>query len=470
MTESGTHSASNLWTVPECPFEIETSPRVLDDIRLAVVDAFFSLPRGGAEIGGVLLGRFQPGRLTVTGYAPLDCEHAFGPSFTLSPPDETRLRGLLAEHTHGTDGARPVGWYHSHTRSEIFLSDADIKIHNQYFPERWQVALVIRPHTFQPARIGYFFREADGSIHAAASYQEITLDAMQIRQVPTGKPTAAPVDQPPTRRWRPEPTPVELEPELDLHAVPAAATPAPLLKAAAPPPVVAVPDPTPEDVPEAAPRTSMDLPAPQFLSAAPPPSRRWVAILAIGVVLGAGAAGFQTRQAWLPRVMSAVNPAPVAPAPSPALGLNVIDRDGQLQITWDGNSRALEQAPDAMLEISDGPTPQAIQLDAAHLRAGSFAYARQTDKVDVKLIVHQTKGPDVREVTSFLGKLPEHKPVEDPEAKVQRDELAKEAAKLKLDLNWQTIKTKKLEKDLQSMREEMHQQQLKRLNNQLPDK
>src|SRR6516162_3893110 len=105
------------WSAPECPFTIEYSPRILDDIRLTVVDAFFSLPRGGAEIGGILLGDYRPGRLAITGYAALDCEHAYGPSFTLSPPDEARLKTLLAQHAGGADGMRPVGWYHSHTRS-----------------------------------------------------------------------------------------------------------------------------------------------------------------------------------------------------------------------------------------------------------------------------------------------------------------------------------------------------------------
>ena len=129
MTESGTDSTILTWSVPECPFTIETSARVLDDIRLTVMDAFFSLPRGGAEIGGILLGTFHNGRLVITDYAALDCEHAYGPSFTLSPPDEERLTRLLAAHANDPGGARPVGWYHSHTRSEIFLSDADLKIH-----------------------------------------------------------------------------------------------------------------------------------------------------------------------------------------------------------------------------------------------------------------------------------------------------------------------------------------------------
>jgi hypothetical protein len=37
-------------------------------------------------------------------------------------------------------------------------------------------------------------------------------------------------------------------------------------------------------------------------------------------------------------------------------------------------------------------------------------------------------------------------------------------------MNAQAAKTRKLEKEVESMREEMRQQQLRRLNNQVPDK
>src|SRR6185436_11063246 len=109
------------WTVTECPFTIEYTLQVVDDIRLAVVDAFFSLPRGGVEIGGILLGRYEASRLVITDSAPLECEHAFGPSFTLSPADLAKLEQQLASLPRSGAG-RPVGWYHSHTRSAIFLS------------------------------------------------------------------------------------------------------------------------------------------------------------------------------------------------------------------------------------------------------------------------------------------------------------------------------------------------------------
>ena len=139
--EGNSEGATGIWSVPQCPVTIEYSRRALDDIRLAVVDAFFSLPRGGAEIGGVLLGKHLDGRLVISGHASLECEHATGPSFTLSPRDHNRLVALLAAAQRNPEGMQPVGWYHSHTRSEIFLSDADRDVHDLYFPEpgrlRW---------------------------------------------------------------------------------------------------------------------------------------------------------------------------------------------------------------------------------------------------------------------------------------------------------------------------------------------
>jgi proteasome lid subunit RPN8/RPN11 len=452
MTDSGTESTTVTWSVPECPFIIEASARVLDDIRLAVTDAFFSLPHGGAEIGGILLGKFDNGRLVIGDYAALDCEHAYGPSFVLSPPDEARLAEALSAHASSASGLRPVGWYHSHTRSGIFLSDADLAIHNRFFPESWQVALVMKPHTFQPTRIGFFFRQADGSVHADASYREDAMDALPIRQMPVGAPTSPPWNDPPPRSYRPGPV---------AAPVPGSAPPA---AAAAHPATLEAALPLPEPA-------AVDLPVPKFAIQSASSARRWM-VVGIGIVATVGVLGaaFKVRQMWLPQLLAATRLASTvtAPPPAPALGLNTIDREGQLQIGWDRNSPSVRRASDAILEITDGgPLPVAIQLDTAHLETGSFTYARTAEKVDVLLIVHQKDGPDLREVTSFLGKLPGRKPAEDLEAQQKQRE---EAAKLKADMNFQAAKTKKLEQEVQAMREELRQQQQRRLNNQLPDK
>ena len=167
------------WWPPQSPFQIFYSRLVLEQIRLAVVDAYFLVPRGGLEIGGVLLGKYRERHVEVLDHQPLDCEHAFGPSFSLSARDQERLKDLLAKVRHKAGGLEPVGWYHSHTRSEICLTQSDLDIHDRYFPEMWQIALVVRPSTSQLARAGFFFREPGGSIRATASYQEFKLEPLR---------------------------------------------------------------------------------------------------------------------------------------------------------------------------------------------------------------------------------------------------------------------------------------------------
>jgi proteasome lid subunit RPN8/RPN11 len=167
------------WRPPQSPFQIFYSRLVLEQIRLAVVDAYFRVPRGGLEIGGVLLGRNRDRQIEVLDHVPFECEHAFGPSFSLSPRDQERLKDLLAKVRQRSGGLEPVGWYHSHTRSEICLTQSDLDIHDRYFPEMWQVALVVRPSTSEPARAGFFFRELGGSIRASASYHEFKLEPLR---------------------------------------------------------------------------------------------------------------------------------------------------------------------------------------------------------------------------------------------------------------------------------------------------
>src|ERR1039457_5878772 len=446
MIDSSTESVLGTWSAPECPYIIEYSPRVLDDIRLAVVDAFYSLPRGGAEIGGILLGRYADGRISILDYRALDCEHAMGPSFTLSQNDQTQLADLLAAAQQDPDGMRPVGWYHSHTRSDIFLSDADQDIHNRFFPEAWQVALVLKPSTFEPTRGGFFFREADGSIRGSASYQEFVVEAQPIRQVPTRNAPQMTPAPPPLRREAdgrgPVITPVpeaqrEREPEPESEIAPE-----PVLETAPPG----------EEAAETE-QESLDLPAPQFLQIKPERSWRWlkiVAALALGA--GLGGAAYQTRQMWLAPVLEKVSPMLARIRPelpneaTPTVELGAADDNGQLRIHWDGKSPAIRKAGEGVLEIADGAAPaQSIPLDRIHLEAGAFTYSRQAERVEVRLAV----GDQVKEVASFLGKLPDHiLPPEDPAVRKERDDLRQQAAKLKGDLESQAAKTRRLEKAL----------------------
>src|ERR1022692_1166143 len=471
MIDSSTESVLGTWSAPECPYIIEYSPRVLDDIRLAVVDAFYSLPRGGAEIGGILLGRYADGRISILDYRALDCEHAMGPSCTLSQNDQTQLADLLAASQPGPGGMRPVGWYHSHTRSDIFLSDADQDIHKRFFPEPWQIALVLKPSTFEPTRGGFFFREADGSMRGSASYQEFVVEAQPIRQVPSGAaPQMPPAPQPLHREAEVRGPVITLVPEAQPEAQP---EPEPEPAPAAAPEPVAQAVPPEEEAAERKPE-SLDLPAPHFLQIKPERSWRWlkiVALLALGA--GLGIAAYQARQMWLPPVLEKVSPMMARIRPglpkeaTPTVELGAADDNGQLRIHWDGKSPAIQKAGQGVLEIFDGAAPvQSIPLDQTHLEAGAFTYSRQAERVEVRLAV----GDKVKEIASFLGKLPAHKlPPENPAVRKERDDLRQQAAKLKGDLESQAAKTRKLEKALNDVKDQLAKESQRRLANQLPD-
>lgn len=436
------------WTAAECPFVIEYSTRVLDDIRLAVTDAFFSLPRGGAEIGGILLGRRDKDRITILDALPMECEHAFGPSFLLSPRDLEKLGSQVAAADRSPT-AKVVGWYHSHTRSEILLSEADLEIHGKFFPQPWQVALVLKPHTFQPMRAGFFFREKDGSVHGEAPYAEFVLDPLPMRPVPANGGTAAAPAPGRSQDFYSE------GPVIDVSGV------------------VEREDPTPVEVARP-PERQPDLPAPVFLAEEPKPSRRWaVALVAAALGVALGAWGYYTRSEWLPGVQAAIG----SPAPD-KVALAALDHDGQLHIQWNGASRAAQASTGGSLLIVDGDKPVTVEISRPHVLSGSFTYARHTGKVDVTLILPQRAGKEVREAALFSGAEPPSKAAEAaPDAKPaseellrSRDALAAENARLKEEVARQTERSKRLEKTLEDTRKAMQrEQQRRRLELQSPD-
>ena len=486
MTESLSQGLSGTWAPAQCPFRVAYSLRALDDIRLAVVDAFFSIPHGGAEIGGILLGMREGLQMTILNYVPLDCEHAFGPSFTLSPTDLDRLSVLLEEARRNSPDLQPIGWYHSHTRSGIFLSEVDLEIHKRFFPAPWHIALVLKPHAFQPTRAGFFFREADGSFHAQASYLEFILESLPPRPgpAPTG-PAPAPgssvrLDSPPAPRVIPMPATAGTgsvptpgfagadaqKPELAPRPPaaqpppPRPAAPAPAVQPPAPPapPVQPPTSPAPAaqiqalSVPVSAPEHSSPAAQPtlHFPDLDPPHRWRVTLVLSLAAILVLGAFGFETRHAWLPHIWRHGVAAPARIPAVPSLGLTLTEHAGDLIIAWDHQAAAVQAATSGTLEISSGGgIPIATRLDATQLQSGSLAFKRETEKVDVILSVQGPHGELGRQSLGFLGKLPEQPAEEAGSAAARRrDALAVEVERLKDELEAQTARNQQLQKSL----------------------
>jgi hypothetical protein len=129
---------------------IRASEEVLAGVRRIAVERFLSIPRGGLEAGGLLLGRWGEDGLTILGYDELSIQHLSGPSFSLSPQDEEALTSRLQQPA-AVEGPEVIGWWHSHTRSDVAITDEDLRLHRKFFQGGKQIALIVKPFNLDPA-------------------------------------------------------------------------------------------------------------------------------------------------------------------------------------------------------------------------------------------------------------------------------------------------------------------------------
>ncbi len=116
------------------------------------------------EVGGVLVGQWcqnEPagGQFLVIKHA-LPARHTRQGNVYLTFTQDS-LVDLHEQIEKRFEGERIVGWYHTHPRMGIFLSPFDTWLHNNFFPDLWQVALVVEPFT---SLGGFFIRQADGNL------------------------------------------------------------------------------------------------------------------------------------------------------------------------------------------------------------------------------------------------------------------------------------------------------------------
>jgi hypothetical protein len=149
------------------PAEVHFVPGLLEEIGRLVQDGYAATSHGGLEIGGLLFGRHSSsGSVAVEDFRPLPCDHSLGPRFILSERDEQGLRDLL--NAPATDpalrGLHVIGWYCSHTRSELLLSDREVVLHDTYFSDPFDFVIVFKPRNVRSVAAGIFLRGADGMI------------------------------------------------------------------------------------------------------------------------------------------------------------------------------------------------------------------------------------------------------------------------------------------------------------------
>ncbi len=113
------------------------------------------------EVGGALVGRWRAdggtGEQFIVVESALPARHTRQGSTYLTFTQDT-LVALHDDLDERFPGKQLVGWYHTHPRMGVFLSSYDMWLHEHFFPQTWQVALVIEPFS----SIGGFFVRQEG--------------------------------------------------------------------------------------------------------------------------------------------------------------------------------------------------------------------------------------------------------------------------------------------------------------------
>lgn len=341
------------WSIPGYDHQIEIPLAVASEIVARAKEGFNRFPRGGLEVGGVLFGVRQEGRIQVRAVRPIPCKHTLGPSFTLAPEEHDELAALLIALKNDPElaGLVPVGWYHSHTRSGLLLTDADCHLHNRHFSQPWQIAVLVRPEAGRPAELGVFVRRPDEELSPRPA-------------LVVGEEAVFSVEAP-------QPDLGGEQPEFEETTVGGSA------------------------------RTGVRL------------ARR--AVFAAGLVVLAAIVLIGFREELRPVAVSLWDRAkqywigPAAPVAEKPFALSLASAGKDLLIRWNA-AGGLASGQRVVLAISDGARRQEFPLDAETFARGEFRWKRSSERVVVTLSGRGSGGRALRESAYFLGPLPSEPP------------------------------------------------------------
>jgi len=330
------------WDAPDGSCSVTLGFHLMDELRRQAIEAYLSLPKRGAEIGGLLFGAVRQGgsiAFHIDACENLPCEYRFGPSYKLSETDYVLVSERLAQHQ--CEGSQPViGLYRSYTGREAALDQTDLELMRSVLPHPHSISLLLQPLSAEKCMARF---QLGGNDETAVGrlYEQFLIEAGQLT-------VEAPAE--------PEPTHTAMGPAEPLVGEPPVETPRPT-------PVLPAPHARrrrwEEDEPARAPRGS----------------QIWLPVLlcVLAAVAGAAAYGFWTLQRqprWAP------------------MGLDVTAAARELMLSWDSTSPAIEQASRGVMSVTDGSAQKQFPLTAAQLRGGKLSYMPSNTNVLFRVLVY----------------------------------------------------------------------------------
>jgi hypothetical protein len=409
------------WKVPGVPLVVQCSAEALEDIRSQAWEGLRKLARRGLEIGGVLYGTRRPGTIRIDAVRPIACQHEQGPGFVLSKADRVAL-GEQIENSKNDPELKlliPLGWFVSHTRSGIEITEQDVEIYSTYFPEPWQVTLAVHPR--HGATSGAFFVRRDGGQAKLEFEFPDRRESRAARAEARRRFDPAAIERAPL-----EPAPMKPAPLSTDWGANAARGASGIRRSARSRVWRGVLEPA--------------------LRKARPAWRRLIWVWLAVWVLALGGLG------WAAVRLVQGNPA------AQRLALDLRDNDGQLKIEWNPKSPPVMKAIRGWLYIADGQDSRTVDLSPQDLRSGNLAYERKSGNVEVQFRVENSWGHIEEEDSRFLGAAPVKRP--DPQEILeelkrvgqQRQELEAEVARLRAEKAVQAKRITELEGAVKALR------------------
>jgi hypothetical protein len=337
----------------------------VSDLRALAIEGFAAIPRRGLEVGGILMGEVHNGDVRIAAFEAVPCEHHFGPSYTLSESERTKLIEILRERRCGMLSV--VGLFQSFTGRDPVIDEADEALMREHFSHGESVYLTIQPLSIERCSASFSLFRNGELIPDLQQPFELSQASLPIAQL------AEPAAEMPATEAEPESEPVHHHP-----------------------------------VPLPPPHRTRDH-APEFAPVLTTTSHsRWWAAAIFCAVLGIGAGvvyGLRTPQ----------------PAEWPDLHLDARPvENGTLLLTWD--AAVARTATAARLNVTDGAVRRDIDLKPDEIRAGRTQFTPLHSEVALRLTLRDHGATVARDGIRLIATPPPQPVVAKPAAPAEESE------------------------------------------------